>query len=39
MIFKGKISKGYNSVKNADAVMVLFLCRSSDGDLYLHKVS
>ena len=31
MIFRGKISKGHNSVENVDGVMVLFLCTSSDG--------
>ena len=39
MIFTGKISKGHNSVKNVDGVMVLFLCTSSDGGLYLYNVS
>ena len=39
MIFIGKFSKGHNSVKNVDGVTVLFLCISSDGDLYLYKVS
>ena len=39
MIFIGKISKGHNSLKNEDGVMVLFLCTSSDGGLYLNKVS
>ena len=38
-IFKGKISKGHNSVKNVDGVTVLALCISSDGGLYLYKVS
>ena len=28
-----------NSVKNIDEVTALFLCTSSDGDLYLNKVS
>ena len=35
----GKFSKEYNSVKNVDGVRVLFLCTSSDGGLYLYKVS
>ena len=39
MIFIGKISKGHNSVKNVDRVMVLFLYISSDDGLYLYKVS
>ena len=39
MIFIGKISKGHNSVKNVDGVMILFLCTSSDDGLYLYKVS
>ena len=34
MIFIGKISKGHNSLKNVSAVLVLFLCTSSDGGLY-----
>ena len=38
MIFIGKFSKGHNSVKNVDGVTVLFLCISSDRDLYLYKV-
>ena len=33
MIFIGIISKGHNSVKNVDGIMVLFLCTSSDGGL------
>ena len=33
-----KISKGNNSLKNVGGVMVLFLCTSSDGGLYLNKV-
>ena len=32
-------SKGHNSVKNADRVMVLVLCTSSDDPLYMYKVS
>ena len=39
MIFIGKISKEHNSVKNVVGVMVLFLCTSSDGCLYLYNVS
>ena len=39
MIFKGKISKGPNSVKYVGGVTILFLCTSSDNGLYLHKVS
>ena len=39
MIFIAKISKGYNSVKNVDRVMVLFLRTLSDDDLYFYKVS
>ena len=39
MIFTAKISKGHNSVKDVDGVMVLFLCTSSDGGLYFYKVS
>ena len=35
----GKISKGHNSVKNVDGVIVLVLCTSSDDGLYLYKVS
>ena len=31
--------KGHNSVKNVCGVVVLFLCNSSDGGLYLYKVS
>ena len=34
-----KIPKGHNSVKNVGRVMVLILCTSSDGGLYLYKVS
>ena len=36
-IFIGKISKGRNSIKNVNGVMVLFLWTSSDGGLYLYK--
>ena len=39
MIFIRKISKGHNSLKNVSGVTVLFLSTSSDGDLYLYKVS
>ena len=39
MIFIGKISKGPNSMKNVDEVMVLVLCTLSDGGLYFYKVS
>ena len=41
MISIGKLSKGHNSFKNVDGVMILFLCTSSDDDLYLYmyKVS
>ena len=39
MIFIGKNSKGHNSVNNVGEITVLFLCTSSDGDLYLYKVS
>ena len=34
-----KNSKGHNSVKYVGGVTVLFLCTSSDGGLYLYKVS
>ena len=37
--FIGKISKGHNSVRNEGGVTVLILCTSSDGGLYLDKVS
>ena len=30
MIFKGKISKGHNSVKNVYGIRVLVFCTSSD---------
>ena len=33
-----KFSKGHNSVKNVGGVMVLVLCKSSDGALYLYQV-
>ena len=39
MSFKGKISKGHNSVKNVGGVMILILCTLSDNGLYLYKVS
>ena len=39
MIFIGKISKGHNSVQKVDGVTALFLCTSSDDDLYLYQVS
>ena len=32
-------TKGHNSVKNVDGVMVLFLCILSEGGLYLYQVS
>ena len=35
--FIAKISKGHNSVKNADRFTVLFLCRSSDRGLHFYK--
>ena len=38
MISIGKISKGHNTVKYIDGVMVLFLCTSSDCGLYWYKV-
>ena len=34
-----KFSKGHNSVKNVDGVIVLVLCTSSDDTLYLYQVS
>ena len=39
MIFKGKISKGLNAVKNVGGVSVHFVCISYDDGLYLYKVS
>ena len=33
------ISKGHNSVKNVGGVMVIVLCTSSDGSLYLYQNS
>ena len=38
-VFKGKISKGHNSVKNVGGVSVLVLCLLSDDGLYLYQVS
>ena len=38
-IFIGKISKGHISVKNVGGVSILLLCTSSDGGLYLYKIS
>ena len=35
----GKISKGYNSVKNEGGITVFILCTLSDGGLYLYKDS
>ena len=37
-IFKAKISKGHNSVKNVGGVMVLFLCTSSDGGFKFEQI-
>ena len=34
-----KFTKGHNSVKTVDGVMVLNLCTSSDDALYLYQVS
>ena len=34
-----KISKGHNSVKIVDGMLVLVLCTSSDDGLYLYQVS
>ena len=39
MIFKRKISKGYNSVKDVSGVSVLALSTSSDDGSYLYQVS
>ena len=39
MTFKGKISKGHNSIKNVGGVTVFILCTSSDDGSYLYKVS
>ena len=36
MIFIGKISKGHNYIKSVSRVTVLFLCTSSDDDLYMY---
>ena len=38
-IFRAKISKGHNSVKHIDGVLILVLCTSSDDGLYLYQVS
>ena len=38
-IFIEKISKGHNSLKNEGGVTVLVLCTSSDGGLFVTKVS
>ena len=38
-VFTIKNSKGHNSVKNVGEVTVPFTCTSSDGGLYLYKVS
>ena len=37
--FHSEIFKGHNSVKNVDGVMVLVVCMSFDGALYLYQVS
>ena len=37
--FIHKISEEHNSVKNVDGVSILFLCTSSDGGLFLYKLS
>ena len=37
--FEKKQSKGHDSVKNVVGVMVLFLCTTPDGGLYLYKSS
>ena len=34
-----QFTKGHNSIKTVDAVMVLNLCTSSDDALYLYQVS
>ena len=39
MISIYKITKGHDSVKYVDGVMVLVLCASSDNALYLYQVS
>ena len=39
MIFIPKTLKGHNSVKNVGGVRILLDCTSSDGVLYLYKVS
>ena len=38
MISKLKFSKGNNSIKHVDGVMVLVFCTSPDGALYLYQV-
>ena len=38
-MFKRKIAKGHNLVKNVDRVIFLHFCISSDHVLYLYKVS
>ena len=38
-IFIGKNSKGHNSIEYEDGVTVFYLCTSSDGGLYLYKVT
>ena len=37
--FHRKFSKGHNAIKHVDGVTVLVLCTSSDGGLYLYKIS
>ena len=39
MLGWSKFTKGQNSVKTVDGVMVLNLCTSTDDALYLNKVS
>ena len=34
-----KFSKGHNSIKHVDGVMVLVLCTSSDDTIYMYQVS
>ena len=38
MLGWSKFTKGHNSVKTVDSVMVLNLCTSSDDAIYLNKV-
>ena len=38
-LWQSKFTKGHNSVKTVDGVMVLNLCTSSDDALYLYQVS